>query len=272
MPRRPDVPCAGGCGTLLWRGRGSLPSGQATCRSCRASRRALPAMTPVRAVLLALPARECPACGRPFAPQRRDQRTCSAACSRSTAGRPRTPCEVCGTPFAPRGGRKPAQRTCSRVCGGRISSATRAARPKPPPTPARPQPSCRACGKVRSPGEHWRSWCSYSCELRSRGDRVIDLYQMASARGMGGARWRRLLVGYLRERDGNRCGICRGAIRFDLPSGPSGDDRGPSVDHIEPRSLGGSDDLANLRLTHWGCNRKRRTGRRGEVVQLALIG
>lgn len=79
-----------------------------------------------------------------------------------------------------------------------------------------------------------------------------------------------MLVGYLRERDGDKCQICRRDIRFDLPSGPKGDTRGPSIDHIVPRSKGGDDDLANLRLTHWGCNRSR--GNRGGAEQLALIG
>lgn len=37
MPRKPDVACAGGCGTLLWRGAGSLPPGQAKCRDCRSA-------------------------------------------------------------------------------------------------------------------------------------------------------------------------------------------------------------------------------------------
>jgi hypothetical protein len=35
MPRRPDALCAGGCGKLIWGGRGSLPAGQRMCRSCR---------------------------------------------------------------------------------------------------------------------------------------------------------------------------------------------------------------------------------------------
>ena len=34
MPRRPDLPCAG-CGVLMWRGKGSLPEGEAKCRACR---------------------------------------------------------------------------------------------------------------------------------------------------------------------------------------------------------------------------------------------
>lgn len=36
MPRRPDVPCAGECGRLMWRGRGSRPPGEAMCQPCRA--------------------------------------------------------------------------------------------------------------------------------------------------------------------------------------------------------------------------------------------
>ena len=63
---------------------------------------------------------------------------------------------------------------------------------------------------------------------------------------------------------------CRKAIRFDLPSGPRGDARGPSVDHVIPRSLGGSDDLANLQLPCWACNNKR--GNRGGNEQLSMIG
>lgn len=52
MPHKPDVPCAD-CGKLIWRGRGCLPPGEATCRLCRnrqrdellaavAARRAIP--------------------------------------------------------------------------------------------------------------------------------------------------------------------------------------------------------------------------------------
>lgn len=37
MSRNPDTPCAGGCGKLLWRGRGSRPAGERRCRSCRSA-------------------------------------------------------------------------------------------------------------------------------------------------------------------------------------------------------------------------------------------
>lgn len=50
MPRKPDSPCAGGCGKLLWQGTGSKPKGERLCRECRASNRV----------------RLCARCGAPF--------------------------------------------------------------------------------------------------------------------------------------------------------------------------------------------------------------
>lgn len=35
MAKKPDTPCAGGCGKLLWSGGTSLPAGQRKCRDCR---------------------------------------------------------------------------------------------------------------------------------------------------------------------------------------------------------------------------------------------
>jgi 5-methylcytosine-specific restriction endonuclease McrA len=82
--------------------------------------------------------------------------------------------------------------------------------------------------------------------------------------------WRRALVDYLRDRDGDRC-FCRRKMRFDVSTGVNGeDDRGATIDHIIPRSKGGSDDLSNLRLACWECNRRR--GNRGGNEQLMLVG
>lgn len=68
MSRKPYIPCAGGCGNLLYSGRGSLPPGQMTCKPCRRARRA---------------PRPCAVCGTAFSPgpcRRYDVVTCSAAC------------------------------------------------------------------------------------------------------------------------------------------------------------------------------------------------
>jgi 5-methylcytosine-specific restriction endonuclease McrA len=126
------------------------------------------------------------------------------------------------------------------------------------------------CG--RPIGQRRRSYCTYACQVRACGARVCDLYRLASEKGFKGAGWRHLLVGYLRERDGANCQICRKPIRYDLRSGVHGDPSGlgPSIDHVVPRSEGGDDDLANLRLAHWCCNRARQAG--GGNEQLLLIG
>jgi 5-methylcytosine-specific restriction endonuclease McrA len=55
-----------------------------------------------------------------------------------------------------------------------------------------------------------------------------------------------------------KCLICRGWLRFDAQSG-----FGANIEHIQPRSLGGSNDLLNLGLTHPGCNGEK--GRRWDT-------
>lgn len=55
-----------------------------------------------------------------------------------------------------------------------------------------------------------------------------------------------------------KCLICKGWLRFDARSG-----FGANVEHIQPRSLGGSNDLLNLGLTHPGCNGEK--GRRWDT-------
>jgi hypothetical protein len=59
----------------------------------------------------------------------------------------------------------------------------------------------------------------------------------------------------LASRDGWVCWICEGAIDPALPSSLAG---GATIDHVVPRSRGGGNDGANLRLAHRRCN-----GRRG---------
>lgn len=53
------------------------------------------------------------------------------------------------------------------------------------------------------------------------------------------------------ERDNWTCGICGDAIPRDVHSN---DNQAASLDHIIPRSHGGSDDPSNLRASHRYCN------------------
>ncbi len=69
--------------------------------------------------------------------------------------------------------------------------------------------------------------------------------------------WRELLL--LKQR--SLCAIC--GHRFAKESEPNPSVRAQFVatfDHVVPRSQGGQDELANLRLVHAGCNRARGDG------------
>ena len=81
-------------------------------------------------------------------------------------------------------------------------------------------------------------------------------------------RWRagtvapyRSIVDQLRERDGDECQLCLGAegpLKFSKhPSLTVRDPLVRSVDHVVPQSLGGGDELENLRLAHFVCNARR---------------
>lgn len=63
------------------------------------------------------------------------------------------------------------------------------------------------------------------------------------------------------ERDGWTCQLCEGRVD---PDAEVFADRA-SLDHIVPRSRGGSDESSNLRLAHVGCNARR--GDRVDVLE-----
>lgn len=59
--------------------------------------------------------------------------------------------------------------------------------------------------------------------------------------------WYRETKAALRQRDGDECWICLKPTTLD----------DQTIDHWIPESLGGSDELVNLRLVHAACNRRR---------------
>lgn len=70
-------------------------------------------------------------------------------------------------------------------------------------------------------------------------------------------RKRTLFIG---DRDGWVCWICHRAVEQGLhPSDPMH----ASLDHIIPRSQGGSNDVSNLRLCHHRCNHDRDAKEKG---------
>lgn len=56
----------------------------------------------------------------------------------------------------------------------------------------------------------------------------------------------------LRSRDGDNCWRCYRPMQFDLPRGH---DQAPTLEHILPKSKGGTGVLDNLCLCHGRCNR-----------------
>ena len=64
------------------------------------------------------------------------------------------------------------------------------------------------------------------------------------------------LLSLVIARDGLACALCPDGRPVVLGLRARHPD-GPSLDHIRPLSLGGTDNLANLRLAHFGCNAAR---------------
>lgn len=59
----------------------------------------------------------------------------------------------------------------------------------------------------------------------------------------------------LRKRDGDTCYIC--GERVNLCLNDRHDPKYASIDHVLPISLGGKDNLSNLKLVHQRCNNER---------------
>ena len=55
----------------------------------------------------------------------------------------------------------------------------------------------------------------------------------------------------IRQRDGDDCWRCKRPMHFDLPRGH---ERAPTIEHLTPKSKGGTNELGNLRLCHGRCN------------------
>jgi 5-methylcytosine-specific restriction endonuclease McrA len=67
------------------------------------------------------------------------------------------------------------------------------------------------------------------------------------------ARDKKARLALLRERDGDLCWCCGNRMVFGGPHPNRG--RAATIEHVLPRSRGGTWALDNLRLCHVGCNR-----------------
>lgn len=104
--------------------------------------------------------------------------------------------------------------------------------------------TCLTCGREFKAGK-LRSFCSRECYRNGVG--TAPDHDWYISRG-----WRLFIY----DRDGWRCQLCGEPVDMVADTThPSA----PTLDHIVPRSRGGSDDPDNLRLTHRGCNARRQS-------------
>jgi hypothetical protein len=137
---------------------------------------------------------------------------------------------------------------------------------------------CLNCGKTHE-GQHWRRYCSGACQTAYRrygGPRPMSTncvlcgteidFNEPGKRGQrrrnttkfcdlckGDYRRYKMSARQLAAQNGTACGICGLPVDMTLTRAESFDC--PSVDHIVPRSRGGSHEPANLQLAHMRCNR-----------------
>lgn len=289
MPRRPDVPCAGGCGNLIWRGTGCLPPGQATCQPCRRmEREARPRVRLPRARQPRL-LPTCEVCGAAYRRSYASQRTCGRSCGLglrrrerrlltcigcgaeftrfrsgdvasfcSTTCRPARPARPPKSKFCTECGQPCIRTTCSSECAAlrvRRQGLARYGR-----TPEQVD-ACARCGQPKRRRGRYCAPCAASAatEMRRRERRRRRARERA-------VEHEPYTLAEIAERDGFRCGICRKFVDMTLAVPHF---RAPTVDHIVPLVDKGPDTKANVRLAHFICNSKRGAG---GVVQLALIG
>lgn len=206
------------------------------------------------------PTKPCGGCGEPL--ERLKMKYCSELC------KPRCSVQGCGGP--------------ARRHGWCESHCTQYRRTGVEPVPLRYKWSdlvpCLNCGKKHE-GPRSRRYCSNTCQTAYRrhgGPRPISTSCVLcgteidlTERGKGGqqrnsnikfcdlCKWDyrryKMSARQLAARDGTDCGICGLPVDMTLTRAESF--ACPSVDHIVPRSRGGSHEPTNLQLAHLRCNR-----------------
>lgn len=164
MPRKPDMPCAE-CGNLMWRGKGVLPEGQATCTDCRSKRPGYGQGRPLTSVTTW----DCQTCGKlcerkPTKGQR--PKYCSQRCSDlANKGKPGT-CAHCGAAYFGHG-----LRYCSKACDDAFRAAARPVKQLRPIKHPRPRVDQRRPLRVAYEAQDWptvlsemRQWVSVNLD------------------------------------------------------------------------------------------------------------
>jgi hypothetical protein len=211
-----------------------------------------------------IPRRECPTCRNPIDRGPGQHAYCSDEC------RPTCAFDGCTKPTRGR----------NDLCNMHYAQSLRGDELKPSQWSER-EPICLVC-KANPTAKNMRRYCSDACKRIAqkhsrpthyncaRCEVEVSLVEFASKeryrkshqrrRRADSAlcdsckrrpRWSPLSARELANRDGPNCGICRYPVDF---GAERTDEFRPSIDHIIPRSHGGSDDAENLQLAHLWCN------------------
>lgn len=229
----------------------------------------------------------CLACNAWFVPRWSDQVYCNTDCRQAVSSQ----CPECGGLVTQNRIGAP-RKYCSRKCAQRVGNRAANRRRKPLASPI--QKFCAHCGKefvARSRDRIYcpDGWCAqlaYQARRRAgEGRRVVERVVVCDGCGAEfvgrhpSARWcskycANKYWGLVRSRrryaaDGSALYVDREVFERDnwtcylcnLPVDPELDrlhEFGATIDHIVPLSRGGLDELSNVALAHWSCNRTKR--------------
>lgn len=130
---------------------------------------------------------------------------------------------------------------------------------------------CRQCDKTFWHAHPLSAYCSSRCRNRWINKNKRREGQPPPSHRQ--SRWSyRQMKSHILERDSWVCQLCRLPIPKDQDYDPYDCDLYPSIDHIVPRSEGGTDDDWNLQAAHWICNVRKGAGRLGSQLLLPMGG
>ena len=160
-------------------------------------------------------------------------------------------CRWCGKTFVKRsaGGS-----SCSALCSQRVARGIRL----PQSELSALVRNCARCGADYRHQRAGRMHCSDLCRELDRKDRGVSLFHgwISDAERVA-----------IYERDAYTCMLC--GEPADASADPQRGDWSPTLDHIIPRSKGGTHDASNLRTAHRWCNSVRGDRDDAELFELA---
>ena len=154
-------------------------------------------------------------------------------------------CAQCGETYEPK------QRRPSIHCSRRCKDKARAVRTQAAIDEAKPERFCLHCGTLLPRAQRADAiYCSAQCN-----DAAHAITRKIAKRAGTPRDKAPLSRAFIGERDGWRCGICGGKVN---PKLRHPDALAPSVDHIVPLARGGTNEIANLQMSHLRCNLSKR--------------